>query len=698
MAGFSGFSSYNSIVNTITHDLKKLREFSQDLKLDGNASAIDVVLKRLADSSFSVAVVGEFKRGKSTLINALLEKDVLPTDVLPCSATLNKIKYDIDKFVEITYKDDSVEKIGIDQLGNYVTKLTKESEERAKTVKEATVHYPVPYCKDGITIIDTPGLNDDEAMTEVTLGVLPHIDAALMVIMAQSPFSKSEADFLESKIIANDVGKVLFVVTGIDTLDESDVDRVLLNITDRIQEYVVTKVKNTYGEDSEAFNAYKRKIGKVRVYGLSAKKALRAKLKNDDEMLKVSRFPVFKEALERFLTEDRGAVTLNVPVNRIKTSSIELANAIQLREYALTLRKDEFNKKYDAAMETIADIKRERKTEFDGINERAVMTKCELKDSIKGYWNELEIETIARNTISDYAIKSFDELKEQATLDKMAAAVQNAISPKIQILAERVQTAIETALGAEAEQISGFEERFYAATARIQSLFTGENAKASGGGVGSAAFSTIGNYFTLGLGSAYNGFKDAGWKGALLGGATGAAGTTGAMVGIGLLIGALSLPATWPVLLIGGLVSGLAGHFTGKWTIGKFLLDGKIENFKDKFKDVVIKEVDKIRNEMESDNILRSSNEMGADNTFFGSVYKQIDMAFDALKDKIRTETDNILGDMQKQLEQIRVDSVKTDVLTEKEREELNKKITVINEICSRADEIGKNLTEALSK
>lgn len=77
---FSSFTNYKQTVMDLTGDLKKIREFSAHMQLEENVSAIDDVLKRLAEDTFSVAILGEFKRGKSTLINALLEKDVLPTD------------------------------------------------------------------------------------------------------------------------------------------------------------------------------------------------------------------------------------------------------------------------------------------------------------------------------------------------------------------------------------------------------------------------------------------------------------------------------------------------------------------------------------------------------------------------------------------------------------------------------------------
>ena len=133
----------------------------------------------------------------------MLGQDVLPADVLPATATLNRVTYSEEPYVQVEYKDGRSERVDIDQLENYVTKLTMESEEVAETVKEATVYYETDFCRNNVDIIDTPGLNDDEQMTNVTLSILPQIDAAVFVISANSPFSQFEKDFLEKKMLTS---------------------------------------------------------------------------------------------------------------------------------------------------------------------------------------------------------------------------------------------------------------------------------------------------------------------------------------------------------------------------------------------------------------------------------------------------------------------------------------------------------------
>lgn len=677
-ASFSGFLHYKQTVTNLITDLKKLREFSEKLNLEGNISSIDEILDRLSRDSFSVAIVGEFKRGKSTVINALLGKNILPVDVLPTTATLNKITYSVTPFVKIEYKDGREEQIEIDQLNNYVTKLTKESEEVAKTVKEAVVYYPINYCKNGVTIIDTPGLNDDAAMTEVTMSVLPQIDAALMVIMAQAPFSESERDFLENKIITSDLGRVLFIVTGIDLLDEEDVDRVLDNIRSRIQEHVLKKAADTFGTDSREYDAYRQKLGQIQVYGLSAKQALKAKTKGDPELLERSCFPAFEAALEKFLSEDRGAVTLSAPVSRIKASSLEIVKAIQLRQSTLEMAAEEFDEKYQEALAEIERIRQERTQEFATINANAQKTFDELIPMLQDYWPS--VEEAAMDAVDSYPLTGEDLKKKNmdATVESLTGAVKNAVSRTGQRVAERIQAFINSALENEAERLSDFEASFFNATQKIQNIFVSKES----GAVLDSIIGTAGNYFIPGVGSVYAGFKEAGWKGALLGGAVGLAGTVASAYGLGFLIPVLSIPITWPALIIAGIAAGAIGLFGAKWAVGKAFANDKIEKFKTNFKEAVSKELSNLR----------------AQDSLTDTVRDQVNSAFNALKDKINTETENILNDTQNQLTRIKVEMAQKETDNAHMQEEYADILKATDDICLRAETLSRQLIEVLTK
>jgi ribosome biogenesis GTPase A len=114
--GIGTFIDYKRVVLSVTSDLKRLRGFVAELELNESAGLIDEVIERVENDSFTVAVVGEFKRGKSTFINALLGVSVLPTDILPCSATLNRVSYGLTPQVILEFKDDHREDVPFDKL------------------------------------------------------------------------------------------------------------------------------------------------------------------------------------------------------------------------------------------------------------------------------------------------------------------------------------------------------------------------------------------------------------------------------------------------------------------------------------------------------------------------------------------------------------------------------------------------------
>ena len=169
---YGSYSAYKRTVSELTESLIQLKEYSEDIGLVHTAKSISDTVEKVANEHFEVAIVGEFKRGKSTLINALLGQEVLPADVLPATATLNRVTYSETPYVMVEYKDGGTERVDINKLADYVTKLSYESEMKAETVKQATVYYDTSFCKNNVDIIDTPGLNDDEQMTNVTLSIL----------------------------------------------------------------------------------------------------------------------------------------------------------------------------------------------------------------------------------------------------------------------------------------------------------------------------------------------------------------------------------------------------------------------------------------------------------------------------------------------------------------------------------------------
>lgn len=673
---YGSYSGYKQTVSELTEDLSQLKEYCEYIGLEHTAKSIGETIEKVAKEHFEVAIVGEFKRGKSTLINALLGQEVLPADVLPATATLNRVTYSEEPYVMVEYKDGEEEKVDINKLADYVTKLSYESEKKAETVKQATVYYDTAFCKNNVDIIDTPGLNDDEQMTNVTLSILPEIDAAVFVISANSPFSQFEKEFLEKKMLTSDMGRIIFAVNCFGTFSKEDEDRIVETVEKRIGSYVMEKAKMVMGENSKEFAVYKRKIGTPKVIGVYAKKALMAKESGDAAMLEESNFPTFERVLESMLTQERGAITLQILANKIISSSSELINSIIIRENSLMMETDEFMDKYTAAIEEIDEIRTKKRAEFVRINDAANKVFEGLQPILDSYW--VQIEETAMKVIDDYPMSAEDLKRDKLKLvySKLTERIKENIENKAQLICEQIQNEINVALSDEAERLQSFEDEFFASVARIQEMFAVPQKHSRNGGVVDQIIGVaIGS---VGTGGLFIGFREAGIKGALLGGASGFVGFFATFYAATYLAGFLGVVAAGPVALCLMAVAGFAGTFTGKFTVDKLLVQERIDKYKASFKQAVKKQF----------------HEMKINSDFTETVRQQVFASFQGLKAKIEEETEIILLDTQKTLDSLNELKAEKKTMSDNEREKLQSIAEYTGSLLAETYNLHKTLTD----
>ncbi len=670
---YGSYSGFKQTVSDLTESLTQLKEYSEDIGLEHTAKSIGETIEKIAKEHFEVAIVGEFKRGKSTLINALLGQEVLPADVLPATATLNRVTYSEEPYVMVEYKNGEEEKVDINKLADYVTKLSYESEKKAETVKQATVYYDTDFCRNNVDIIDTPGLNDDEQMTNVTLSILPEIDAAVFVISANSPFSQFEKEFLEKKMLTSDMGRIIFAVNCFGTFSKEDEDRIVETVEKRIGSYVMEKAKMVMGENSKEFAVYKRKIGTPKVIGVYAKKALMAKESGDAAMLEESNFPTFERVLESMLTQERGAITLQILANKIISSSSELINSIIIRENALMMETDEFMDKYTAAIEEIDEIRTKKRAEFVRINDAANKVFEGLQPILDSYW--VQIEETAMKVIDDYPMSAEDLKRDKLKIvyAKLTERIKENIENKAQLICEQIQNEINIALSDEAERLQSFEDEFFASVSRIQEMFSVPQKHARNGGVVDQIIGVaIGS---VGTGGLFIGFREAGIKGALLGGASGFASFFLTFFAATTFLG---VPLVGPAALCIMAVAGLAGTFTGKFTVDKLLVQERIDKYKASFKQGVKKQF----------------HEMKINSDFTETVRQQVFASFQGLKAKIEEETEIILLDTQKTLDSLNELKAEKKTMSDNEREKLQAIAEYTGSLLAETYNLHKTLTD----
>jgi predicted GTPase len=153
-------------------------------------------LVQLAEDRFNLAVVGQFKRGKSTLMNAILGRDVLPTGLLPLTSAITTLCYGPTERVVLRRKGWTVEQeVPLAQLATYITERGNPGNEQG--LIEARVELPLPFLRRGLYFIDTPGIGSAHLEnTATTYAFLPQMTAVIFVTSVEAPLSEAEESFL----------------------------------------------------------------------------------------------------------------------------------------------------------------------------------------------------------------------------------------------------------------------------------------------------------------------------------------------------------------------------------------------------------------------------------------------------------------------------------------------------------------------
>ncbi len=163
---------------------------------------IDEFRLRLQEQRFQLAVVGQFKRGKSSLLNALLGTSVLPTGVLPLTAIPTFIAYGEEPSLYLVadgeaQKDWAGE--SSDELRRKLAALVTEAgnPHNCKHVSHVDIALPAPLLDDGLVMIDTPGIGSAEPHNTVTArAALPECDGALIVLSPDPPITEVEIAYI----------------------------------------------------------------------------------------------------------------------------------------------------------------------------------------------------------------------------------------------------------------------------------------------------------------------------------------------------------------------------------------------------------------------------------------------------------------------------------------------------------------------
>lgn len=218
-----------------------LKTISAKFKACGKKRAaieIENIYSRGVRNRFSVAVVGEFSRGKSTFINTLLEKEILPVGDLPTTALLTRIRHNPqEKMIHFNHKNQKVADLPLSEES--WDGLVAENFGKCDPTGTVLVGIDNPWLKDNcIEIMDTPGAGDlEEKRARVIGNALLGSDGAIITITATSALSLSEKLFIEQRLLSRKTPFLMLIVTKLDLIRKSERETVIKYITDKLSSW-----------------------------------------------------------------------------------------------------------------------------------------------------------------------------------------------------------------------------------------------------------------------------------------------------------------------------------------------------------------------------------------------------------------------------------------------------------------------------
>jgi len=198
--------------------LQRLAKLGEELGAEDVTKEALELAARVSEGRFYLACIGQFKRGKSTLLNALIGQSILPVGFVPVTAVATVIRYGPKLKARVQFGDDSWQEIKASDLQQYVSE--EHNPENTKGVAGAEVFVPSRLLSTGMCFVDTPGLGSVfTGNTATTQAFIPHIDAALVVVGADPPLAGEELALVEA--VGKQVPDLIVVLNKSDrTTDE----------------------------------------------------------------------------------------------------------------------------------------------------------------------------------------------------------------------------------------------------------------------------------------------------------------------------------------------------------------------------------------------------------------------------------------------------------------------------------------------
>lgn len=417
-------AQYDERKANVLNLLKKTIVFYTRLNDEEKKSSLTDLYNAVENGKFSIVVVGQFSAGKSTFLNALMGEKYLPSFTTETTATINFLRSVNESptkkpLIKINYKDghsEQCEEVTLENIEKYVS--TK-GDDVAKKILSVEVFLDSKYLNDGVSLVDSPGLNGIlEGHEQITNEQINRSHAAIFMFNAKQPGSKS--DFEKLNMLLQRCDSVLIV------LNQKD----LIKTEEQTIEDVVQQLKQNY---AKYFNTDQL----PEIYPISSYQALVARSERQldyngktefnqsqkEDLLDDSAIEVFEERLTKYLTQgEKAQKELLSPIEKVRTFLTETKNSITNRIEQLSNTTDT-----DEVRLQIKQLKDELDTLHDKLNNNHTDIRNKVGEILRS--TEIEIKGLTADTKTK-CLKQIDDAEDLEELENNAQRYVSLIKGK----------------------------------------------------------------------------------------------------------------------------------------------------------------------------------------------------------------------------------------------------------------------------
>jgi GTP-binding protein EngB required for normal cell division len=405
-------------------------------------SSVKAIIERLETDNLRVLVIGKFNAGKSTFINSMLHKNILPMKIVPATAVICEVRYASEQEKKILLypkpgllpHGDAPFEVPFENLDKYLCINHNDKEKIPNPYNKMELLWPIGICKNGVQIVDSPGLDDPDSHDKITLEYLPKADAVLYLMSAENACSKSDMTNI-NLIRGFGISSPFFIITYFDRI----VEAAMTNGSEEDKECktLIYKALNSLTE-----------IGETGISFLDSKSALIGRLINDESKINASGIKELEQKLEEYLVKEKGNGKLQNIINQLRLVNDDLSKRIPFRIATSKIGIDELEKRCKEAQIPLEQLELKRKL---------------LVSKIDRYIND-----ICRDA-GDLALTYFSQLPDKISLWSNDYTIENEVGiilneSKIEIVVKEVSNHLKKKMEEDAgawfqETLSPFIEK-----------------------------------------------------------------------------------------------------------------------------------------------------------------------------------------------------------------------------------------------